>query len=88
MTHEQEYVNSTEGLVDDIKEQFGIDKPNYAMTDGEIRKVIRYIGDRAPDTTWHEGKLRHGRIGIGVMLFLALTEFPEFYMRYELYHWN
>lgn len=73
-------------LLETIKAQYGIDKPNDEMTDDEIRQVIRFVGDRAPDTAWIDGKPQHGRQGIEVMLFLALTEFPDFYVRYELWH--
>lgn len=84
MTREPEILSGTDELIEDIKALLGIDKPNGAMTDLEIREVTRYIGDRAPDTVWIDGKPQHGRQGIEIMLFLALTEFPEFYQRHEL----
>lgn len=85
MYNEPASLDSTDGLIEALKTQFNINKPNEDMTDEEIRKVIRFIGDRAPDTLWIDGKPRHGRQGIDIMLFLALSEFPEFYVRYELW---
>lgn len=58
------------------------------MTDDDIRKVMRWIGEGAPDTVWIDEKPVLGKLGIGMMLFLTLSEFSEFYVRYELSQFN
>lgn len=72
------------------KESCGISisKPNSEMTDDEIRTVCKWLGQQAPDTIWVEDKPTLGKIGINIMLFIALTEFPWFYERFELAQFN
>jgi len=80
--------DKTAGIIDTIKAELGIDKPNEEMTDDEIQQTLRYVGDRAPDTEWGDGKPILGRIGIEVMIFLAIMEFPWWYERWNLSQWN
>lgn len=82
-----QYLKTSE-VVSKAKEACGITKPNSEMTDEEIRTVIRWVVQSLPDTSWSNGKAVFGRIGIGLMLFLTLVEFPEFYMRYGLSQFN
>jgi len=58
------------------------------MTNDDIRKVMHWIGEGAPDTVWIDEKPVLGKLGIGMMLFLSLSEFPEFYIRYGLSQFN
>jgi len=67
------------------KECCGIHKDNKDLTDDDIRDVCRYFATFAPDTTYVDGVPKFGEVGIGLMLSLALYEFPEFYERYELW---
>ena len=78
----------TSELVDQAKEACHIITPNDQMTDEEIRTVMRWIGQRTPDTEWVDGKFVFGRMGIELMLFMTLSEFPDFYVRYELSQFN
>jgi hypothetical protein len=83
-----EYVKTSE-LIDWAKANLNIIKPNDAMTDEDIREVIRWIGMCALDTVFLDGdKPIFRRIGIGMMLSVTLLEFPEFYARYELSQFN
>jgi len=75
-------------LVELAKESCSIDKPNAAMTDEEVRTVCKWIGHQAPDTMWVEGKPTLGRMGIGAMLFITITEFPWFYEKSGLSQFN
>jgi len=75
-------------VVGQAKEACGITNPNSEMTDDKIRKVMRWAGEQASDTRWNDGKLVFGRVGIDMMLFLTLLEFPEFYTRYGLSQFN
>jgi hypothetical protein len=60
-----------------------------ALTDQDIRKIIRWVGLCSVDTIFIDGdKPILGRIGIGLMLSVTLMEFPEFYMRYGLSQFN
>ena len=66
-----------------------IRKPKEALTEDEIRKVIRWVGICAVDTIFVGGdKPIIRRIGIGLMLTVTLLEFPEYYMKYELAQFN
>lgn len=78
----------TSSAVDAAKQYLGIGKLNAEMTDEEIRTVCKWIGEKAPDTVWAGDKPVFGRMGISAMLFIALTEFPEFYEKYRLSQFN
>jgi len=58
------------------------------MTDDEIRATIYWIFERLPDTTWKDGKMVPGKAGINLMLFVTMSEFPEFYQKYGLSQFN
>ena len=76
-------------LVDWAKANLDIMKPNSEMTDEDIRRVIRWIGECSYDTVYVDGdKPIFRRVGIGMMLSVTLMEFPEFYMRYGLSQFN
>ena len=76
-------------LVDWAKASLNIIKLNEDMSELEIRKAIRWIGDCSVDTIYIDGeKTRPGRIGVNNMLFVTLMEFPEYYMKYELAQFN
>ncbi|GAI54105.1 unnamed protein product [marine sediment metagenome] len=61
-----------------------IDKPNGEMTDEEIAIVCNWFAGWAPDTRRVDGELVIGVKGTGIMLFLALSEFPLFYQKHGL----
>ena len=77
-----------DSIIEVIKSQCGIEKPNAEMTSDEIGIVMRHIGRSAPDTTWLDDKPIFGRTGIGVMLSLTLYAFPDHYIEYELWQKN
>jgi len=87
MGDEFEFLRTSE-LVDQAKEACHITTPNDQMTDEEIRTVMRWVGQCMPDTEWVHGKLIFGRMGIELMLFVTLSEFPSFYVRYGLSQFN
>jgi len=74
--------------VDVARSVMGIDRPIEQMDEDDIRAVCVWIGARAPDTMVVNGKVVLGKIGIGVMLFIAILEFPRFYEKYELWQRN
>ncbi len=77
--------SDTNTAVQIAKHDCGIDRPNALMSDDEVREVCKWFAIEAPDTMEDEnGDPVFGKIGIGIMLFIALTEFPEFYDKYEL----
>lgn len=82
------YCMKTSDIVDAAREACAIKTPKHKMTDDEIRTAMRWIGARAPDTIWVDGKPAFGRIGIGLMLSITLAEFPEYYARYGLGQFN
>ncbi len=80
---EHEYLD-TDTVVCAARSALGIDTPNAYLSDDEIREICRWVGENAPDTIEVDGKKIIRRMGISAMLFIALTEFPEYYERYEL----
>ena len=80
--------SDTGELVASAKEVCSITKPNSEMTDDEIRAVIHWLGKRLPDTSWKDGKMVLGRAGIDLMLFVTMSEFPEFYQKHGLGQYN
>lgn len=83
-----EHGEDTTEIVNWAKEFYSITKPNSEMTDDDIREVIRWIGEHAPDTAWVDGKPVFRRIGIGVMSIITQAEFPEFYRQYGISQFN
>ena len=78
------WVKSTD-LVEWAKAHLDIDKPNSLMTNDDIRRSIRWIGDNSIDTVRVYDRSTHlSRIGIDNMLLVTLIVFPEYYMKYEL----
>ena len=76
-------------LVDWAKASLNIMKLNTDMSDDDIRRAIRWVGDCSVDTIYIDGeKTRPGRIGINNMLLVTLMVFPEYYMQYELIQRN
>jgi len=76
-------------LIDWAKANLNIIKLNSDMTDGDIRRVIRWVGMCAVDTVFVDGdKPILRRIGIGMILSVTLLEFPEYYSRHELAQFN
>jgi len=74
--------------VETAKQACHITTPNPEMSDDEIRTVCKWLAERAPDTTFDDGRPKLGRIGTAVMLSVALYEFPDFYDRYDLSQFN
>jgi hypothetical protein len=70
------------------KEACSITKPNSEMADDEIRTITHWIFERLPDTSWKDGKIVPGRAGIELMLFVTMSEFPEFYQEHGLGQYN
>jgi hypothetical protein len=82
-----QYLTTSEAL-NQAKKACGITKLNGEMSNDDIRKVVRSIGERAPDTIWVDGKPVFGRQGIGIMLTITVTEFPDYYSQYGLSQFN
>ena len=76
-------------LVGWAQANLNIIKPKEALTNAEIREIMRWIGMCSVDTIYLDGeKPILGRIGIGLMLTVTLLEFPEYYVEYELAQFN
>ncbi len=79
---------TTGDLVRKAKKVHHMTKPNSELDDGEIGKLMRWIG-RATDSVFTSPSgSTIGERGIALMLFVALQEFPEFYQRRELAQFN
>ena len=87
-------------IVNLAKQSLGITVQNDEMSDEDIRKIGRWVGEHGPDTVWvnnwggesmlHEMGIRTilGRIAIETMLFVTLMAFPRFYEEHELSQYN
>ncbi len=84
---EHEYLD-TDTAVSVAKAALDITTPNSLMVEEEVREVCRWIGENAPDTITVDGRKVFRRMGIEAMLFIALTEFPWFYEKFELTQFN
>ena len=83
-----EYMTAGE-IIDWAQANLKIMKPKEALTNAEIREIMRWIGMCSVDTIFTGGeKPVMGGIGIGLMLSVTLLEFPEYYMKYELSQFN
>ena len=80
--------SNTRELVDSAKEACDIAKPNSEMSDGEIRTIVYWIFEQLPDTSWVNERIVPSRAGIDLLLFVTMSEFPEFYQRYGLGQYN
>jgi hypothetical protein len=80
--------SNTRELVASAKKDCDIIKPNSEMIDDEIRAVMLHLASSLPDTTWKDGDIILGKDGINLLLFLTLSEFPEFYQKRELGQYN
>ena len=80
--------SNTRELVASAKEACSIIKPNSEMSDGEIRTIVHWIWEQLPDTSWEDGKMVPGRAGIDLLLFVTMSEFPDFYQRHGLGQYN
>lgn len=85
---EDTYVLTSSEQVDAIKKKYNITLDNEDMTDKEIRLVVSWFGDQAPDTKIEDGKIIYGKIGYDIMLSITLLEFSEYYERMQLAQWQ
>ena len=73
-----------EELIDVACSACGIPRFRLGMGDEEIAKVCKWIGEQAPSNELVDGKKVIGAEGFDAMIFLTMTEFPEFYERHQL----
>jgi hypothetical protein len=72
-------------IFDWAKASLNIIKPNSDLSEGEITRIMRWIGERSYDTI-HTGKDKPkvGRHGINNILFMMLMIFPNLYIEWGL----
>ena len=78
----------TGDVIEAAKAYYGITSPNDAMTDEEIRKVVKITARKMSTRLYEHGPLVYRTAVTDMMLFLTLMEFPEFYKKYELVQYN
>ena len=66
-------------LIDIICSRCGIPTLCHNLSDEEIARVCRWIGEHAPDAVQLEEKVGIGAMGYDTMIFLTITEFPTFF---------
>lgn len=71
-------------LVSVVCLQCGIPRLRHDLNDEEIARVCRWIGEHAPNTTTVDGKLAISAEGFDAMIFLTITEFPQFFEKHKL----
>ena len=75
---------SPEQLVEMGKVACDVHVPNSEMTDEDIRVVMRWVGQLAPDVQFLYDKVEYGPKALGLMLFVVACVFPDFYNRNHL----
>jgi hypothetical protein len=78
-------VLTTDDLVSMGKVACYVETPTDEMSDDEIRRVVRWI---ATSLVKVEGDILLDRAAVELMLFIAVSEFPEFFTRYGLAQYN
>ena len=85
---EEDELLTTQELINLAKVACHVDTPTESMTDEEIRKAVRWIAMTISDWRGTGGDLLLNRSAQEIMLFMAISEFPEFYTRHELSQYN
>ena len=76
-------------IIEQVKKELGINKPNSEMTDDEIKMVIRKIGEMSPDTGYDMlGEPIFNEGSINLMLTFSLHFFPRYYDNSGLSQFN
>ena len=75
---------SAHELVALAKEKLDITNHNGLLDEEDIREICKWVATLAPDAIEVNGELTFGKTGIGMLLFVSLSEFPRFYEKYEL----
>ena len=57
----------------------------HDLPDEQIAEICRWIGRNAPDCMIIDNEQVIGTIGWDTMMFITLTEFPDFFVRNQLY---
>jgi hypothetical protein len=79
-----EYMTADQ-LFDWGKTNFNIIKPNSDLSEDEITRIVRWIGECSYDTIYTDGdKFKVGRHGINNILFVMLMTFPKLYIEWGL----
>ena len=71
-------------LVDCVCSECGIPRFRLGMGDDGIARVCRWIGERAPGSKMIDGKMAISVDGFDAMIFITMTEFPDFYEKHQL----
>lgn len=79
---------TTHELINLAKAACHVDTPTQSMTDEEIRKVVRWIAMTISDWRGTGGDLLLNRSAQEIMLFVTVSEFPQFYVKYGLSQYN
>lgn len=74
----------TDELVDVVCAECGIPRFRLGMSNEEIAKVCRWIGERAPGSKVVDGKMAISVDGFDAMIFTTITEFPKFFEEHQL----
>ena len=83
MDNVEEYMD-VDQLVDVACTDCGIPSFRMSMSDEDIAKVCRWVGEYAPGSGVIDGKMCISAEGFDAMLFITIIEFPDFFNRYNL----
>jgi len=83
MKNTEEYMEVDE-VVDVVCSLCGIPSFRMGMGNEEIAKVCRWVGEHAPGSKKVDGKMAISADGFDAMIFITITEFPEFYEKHQL----
>lgn len=80
----EEYLEISD-LVVTVCSLCGIPTFAHNLNNDEIARVCRWIGEHAPGSSMIDGKMAISTEGFDAMIFITITEFPEFYVEHQLW---
>ena len=83
MEDTEEYLEVID-LVENICSQCGIPTFPRNLSDDEIARVCRWVGEHSPNTKTIDGKLAISAEGFDTMMFITITEYPDFFEKNRL----
>lgn len=84
MTEESAEYLEVSDLIDLACSQCGIPTFRHNLKDEEIAEVCRWMGEHAPGSKKVDGKLIISVDGFDAMIFITITEFPQFFEEHKL----
>lgn len=77
-------VSEVSDLIVTVCSLCGIPTFAHNLSDEEIARVCRWIGEHAPGSKKVDGEVIIGVDGFDAMIFITITDFPQFFEEHKL----